>query len=57
MFGDGVLLLSPITVITFSSGMNRIAEAGDGAPQFLRLDGASTAGLKMTTDEIVSCAE
>jgi hypothetical protein len=57
MFTDGELLLSPITVIMLSSRMNRIAKAGDSAPQFLRCDRASTAGLKMTTDEIVSCAE
>jgi hypothetical protein len=57
MFTDGVLLLSPITVITLSSRMNRIAKAGDGAAQLLHRDRASMAGRKMTTDEIVSCAE
>jgi hypothetical protein len=57
MFADGDLLLSPITVITVSSRMDRIAKAGDRPPQFLRLDRASIAGLKMTTDQCVSCAE
>jgi hypothetical protein len=57
MFTDGELLLSPETVVTLGSGMNRIAKAGDGAPQLLHRDRASTAGRKMTTDEIVFCAE
>jgi hypothetical protein len=57
MFTDSELLLSPETVVTLGSSMNRIAKAGDGATQFLRCDKASMAGLKMTTDEIVSCAE
>jgi hypothetical protein len=57
MFTDSELLLSPETVVTLGSGMNRIAKARDGALQFLRCDRASTAYLKMTIDEIVSCAE